>query len=125
MLERIKQKKEEKKDLFRNLQNQDTVSTIIEERKKSSNERELERYMKEDYEKKIKEQLEFMRKKRRDDIAFNHNPLNVKNITNHVAWNVLKEKKLFSDNKNMFMNQKNIFKNNKPTYKSKRLFKLK
>jgi len=83
ILQKMKEKKEEKKSLFRNLQNQDTVMKIIEERKKSANERELEGYLKEEYEKKITSQLELMRKKRKDDLAFNHNPLFVKNITNH------------------------------------------
>ena len=118
ILQRIGEKKKAKKEIFRKMQEQDRLETMLEERKKSANQRELERYMKEEREKVIKEQLGIMRKRRRDDIAFNHNPLNVKNITNNTDWEVLKEKNLFSGRGNMFTNQKFIHKTNKNLLKS-------
>lgn len=113
------------------MQEQDRMLELLEERKLSANERELNRYVKEDREKRIKEDLEYMRKKRQDDITYNHNPLNVKNITNHTDWEVMKEKNMFSNNKNMFANQEYIHKSNNKLLnsgnclKGKNLFKLK
>jgi len=117
-------KENEKKELLKRLKSQDEVETIISERKKSANERELERYMDEDREKEIKERLEYMRKKRKHDIDFNHNPLKVENIMNKKSWEVLKEKNMFKNNKNIFSNQPFIFKSNKNLFKNnKKLLK--
>jgi len=122
ILNKIKEKKEIKKEMFRQIDNQDRIQNLIQERKLSSNERELNLYLKENYEKDIKNKLEIMRKERRDDLAFNHNPLNVKNIVSHVSWNILKEKNLFGNQKNIFDN-KNLFTNKKNIFKTKGGFK--
>lgn len=109
VLQKMKEKREEKRTIFNQLQNQDQLTTLLSERKLSSNERELNRYLKENREEDIKKQLDILRKRRRDDIAFNHNPINAKNITNNVKWKILKERNLFSNKGNIF-NGKNIFK---------------
>jgi len=130
ILNKVKEKRNERKEVFRKMQEQDRLENLLEERKKSSDQRELERYLKEIQEKQIKEQLDIVRKQRSNDIRFNHNPLNTKNITNHVDWNVLKEKKLFSGKGNMFTNQEFIHKSNKNllksgnTLKNKQIFKM-
>ena len=80
---------------------------MIEERTKSANLRELERYQKEDEEKEIKLNLEYFRKKREKENSGN-NPLAIKNVTNKCDWEVLKEKPLFTGG-NMFKNQKRIY----------------
>jgi Sec-independent protein translocase protein TatA len=46
----------ERKEKYKELDEDVRMHEMVEERKKSSNERELERYMKEEREKKIKEQ---------------------------------------------------------------------
>lgn len=89
----------ERKELMRRMDNEMRVQQILTERQKSANERELERYYTEEREKTIKEELDDMRKKRDYDIKFNHNPLNVKNITNHTDWQVLREKNMFKGGK--------------------------
>lgn len=91
---------------------QDRLENLVGERKLSSNERELNRYIKENHEKMIKDQLQIARKKRSDDIRFNSNPVDVENIMVKTKWHVLKEKNMFK-NKNMFECQKNIHKSNK------------
>ena len=63
------------------MEEQMRAEEILTERKKSANERELERFFKENREENIKIQLEEMRKMRDDDIKFNHNPLDTPNIT--------------------------------------------
>ena len=75
--------------------------------------------MNEDREQMIKEQLEFARKKKQEDLSFNHNPLNTKNIMKS-KWSVLKNPNMFNKKSNMFnqeatvmRNNPNMFKNNK------------
>lgn len=113
MIQNAGRKRKEKKELLRKMLEQDKLETIVQERKKSANQRELERYFREEKEEQIKEQLDYMRKKRRDDIAFNHNPLNIKNITSKTQWEVLKEKNLFGGKGNILKDQKFIHKSDK------------
>ena len=117
VLQKMKEKKEAKKQAFRQLQESDQMQTMLEERKLSANQRELERYYKEDSEKSIKEALQIARKKRSDDINFNHNPIDAKNIMKS-EWEVLKEKNQFAGKSNMFENNNFIHKNNKNLLKS-------
>lgn len=112
MVQNINSKSKARKEILKKMLEQDKLESIVEERKKSANRRELERYYKEDEESEIKEHLEYARKKRDNDIRFNHNPLDVKNITAGTDWEVLKEKNMFANNKNMFEGQKNIHKSN-------------
>ncbi len=120
-LQKMKEKKNINKELLKRALVQDRVEHIVEERKKSCNEREMERYMDEDRESIIKERLERMRKVRQDDIWFNHNPLDIKNITNHTDWEVLKEPNQFKAKKSMFVGQRNIFRNNKNIIRGRNL----
>ncbi|GBE19368.1 MAG TPA: hypothetical protein ENG87_00515 [Candidatus Pacearchaeota archaeon] len=111
IIQKIGEKNRARKELLRQADEQDRIHSTIEERKKSANERELERFMKENREEQIKGQLDVERKKRRDDISFNHNPLHTKNIMK-AEWEVLREKNMFAGNSNMFSNQEFIHKNN-------------
>ena len=122
---RISERRNEKKRLMREAEDQLRTEKIISDKSKSANERELERFMKEEREEMIKERLEYYRKARQRDINFNHNPLDIPNITNHVEWQVLKEKNIFANNKNMFANQPNIHKSNPKLFKNnKKLFSI-
>ena len=112
VMERIKSKNRERKEMMRQAELQDRTETIVQERKTSSNERELRRYLNEEREKSIKVQLDQMRKARQDDINFNHNPINTKNITNKTQWEVMKEKNMFKGKSNMFQNDGCVLKNN-------------
>ena len=114
------EKKNSRKELIRKIDEQMRAEKLVEERTKSSNERELERFEKEDREERIKESLEYHRKKRQNEISFDHNPLNVKNITNHTDWEVLKEKNLFAGQRNMFVNQPSVLKGNPNMFKTNR-----
>ena len=107
-----------KKELLKKMLEQDRMENIVIERRKSSNQRELEGYVKENYEKSIKEELERMRKARRDDISFGSNPLDVKNITNSTQWEVLRERNMFKGRSTMFQGQGNIHKSNPNLLKS-------
>jgi len=60
VLQRMKEKKQEKKQMFRQMEDQQRIEKLLEEKSKSANLRELERYYKEDKEMEIKKQLEIM-----------------------------------------------------------------
>lgn len=113
ILNKIGERHRERKELFRQADEQLRIQETLENRRKSANERELERFMKEKREEQIKYQLDIERKEREEDIRFNHNPLDVKNITSGTEWEVLKERNQFSGKGNMFTNQESIHKNNR------------
>ena len=117
ILEKIRERKDAKKQAFRQMQEQDQMQTMLEERKLSANHRELNRFMKEENEERIKEALNIARKKRSDDINFHHNPLDTKNIMK-AEWEVLKEKNQFAGRRTIFEGQHFIHKNNKNLLKS-------
>jgi len=112
LLEKIRGKTEDKeslKEYIKELDKRTRAEKIVEDRSKSANQRELERLYKEEQDKQIKEELEYMRKKRSEDITFNHNPLATKFVMGKGDFEILKDKKLFANHRNMFSNQKNIF----------------
>lgn len=112
LIEKLGEKQRNRKEMIRQLDDNVRIHKLVEDRQKSSNERELERFQNEDREENIKHALETMRKKRDHDIKFNHNALDVENITNHTDWEVLKERNMFGGRQNMFANQNNIHKSN-------------
>jgi hypothetical protein len=105
-------RKKEAKEKFKDAEEDWRINKQIEERQKSANERELERYIKEDRETAIKKRLDFARIKREEDISLNHNPLNTKFIMKSDKQ-ILKNRNVFADNKNVFSNKgKNVILNN-------------
>ena len=118
MVQNMRSNSKEKKMLLKKMLEQDRMENIVIERRKSSNLRELERYIKENQEKSIKEELDKARKARSNDIRFGHNPLDVKNITSSTQWEVMKERNMFKGKSNMFEGQGNIHKSNPNLLKS-------
>jgi hypothetical protein len=112
ILQSLTRRNSDKKEMIKEIEDRVRAEEIVMEKRKSANQRELERYIKEENEKSIKAELEDMRKVRDADIRFNHNPLHTKNITKDVEWDVLKEKNQFSNSRNLFKGNKNIHKNN-------------
>ena len=116
---------QEKKAMMKLAEDKFRIQQMIEDRQKSANERELEKFMKEEREQQIKEELDFQRKKRQFDIDHNHNALDTPNITNNVAWHVLKEKNQFASKSNIFAGNPSVLKNNPHLLKSnKNLMKM-
>lgn len=111
IMSKLGQKGKERKQLIRDLDEQVRIQKIVEDRQKSANERELERFIDEQREKEIKEQLKIARKQKDQDIKFNHNPLNTKNIMK-AEWEIMKEPNMFKGKSNMFSNQSLIHKSN-------------
>lgn len=117
-IDRMRENNQLKKQRLKEALDEDRVAQIVEERRMSSNEREFHRFMKEKKEAMLIEELKELRRQREDDIRFNHNPLNIKNITAHTGWEVMKEPNLFSGERagasilhqrNLFVGQRNIF----------------
>jgi hypothetical protein len=112
VIQRIGEKQREKKEMIKRMDDQLRFQKIVEDRQKSSNERELERFQHEEREVAIKEALQNYRKQRQHEINFEHNPINTKNIMK-AEWEVMKEKNQFSGKSNIFSKHENIHKNNK------------
>ncbi len=110
-LERMREKKRQRQEMMRQADDQIRVQHTLEERQKSANERELERFHHEDREEMIKQALAVKRTEREEDIRLNHNALDVPNITNHTEFEVLKEPNQFAGKGNMFVNQQSILHN--------------
>ena len=111
VLDAIKEYRERKsmqRAKFKDAQEDLKIQRILEERQKSANERELERFHKKWREDKIKEELEEWREQEKNDVYFNHNPLNAQNIVKEGKFKILKQRNLFSNNHSI-LNQKNIF----------------
>ena len=108
ILNKIKERKEIDKDMFKQAEAKLRIQKILEERQMSANERELIRFEKEEREEQIKENLDYYRKKRQMDIDHNHNPLDTENVITKRGWNILQEKSQFTGKSDMFSNKKNI-----------------
>lgn len=122
LLEKLTGRRKERSEKFKEMEEDYRLQKMLEERQKSSNERELERFQNEEREEVIKEHLDFYRKRRDEDIKFGHNPLDAKNIMKS-EWEVLKEKNQFAHKGNMFVGKKNIHKSNPNLLKNdKRLY---
>ena len=117
IIQKLGEKQREKKAMIQDMSDNVRFQKIVEERQLSSNERELNRYENEDREQMIKERLEYARKKRDEDIKFNHNPVNTKNIMK-AEWSVMKNKNQFSNVPNVTTGHKSVLKNNKQLLRS-------
>jgi len=100
LLGKSQENKAEFKAKLKQAQEEDKIERLIQERAKSSNQREVERYVKEGEEKEYKKILDEIRHKNNSD--------------------------MWSSKDNTILNsQKNILKNDRPILKEKKLFKIK
>ena len=118
----LKGMSEDKKKIklkFKEAQQNQKVEHMLDERKKSANQRELERYLKEQAEKEITNQLEKIRKRQRQD-AWKGESI----LKGHK--NILHEDTKVLSNDKPILGQKNIFLDNKfqiPMSKKGKFFK--
>lgn len=104
-LDRLRMKKAKYKDYADEMKIQETY----EERKKSANERELERYVDEAREEEIKVELEKWRKMKKKEVEFGHQILNTKNMFENEKPTMLRQKRIFVKHnpvKNKAVNQR-------------------
>jgi len=105
LIKRISQKKSERSQKFKELEEDYHLQKMLEERQKSSNQRELERYMKENHENNIKRQLDIIRK-----------------VKTQEAW---KDSSILNGGNKILDTNSQILKNDRPILKQKNIFKEK
>lgn len=96
-LDRLRQKKAKYKEFEEDMKVQETYV----ERKKSANERELERFHNEAREKQIKEELEHWRKKAKHEAHYGHQILKTKNMFVNEKPTILRNKSIFGGKSNL------------------------
>ena len=105
-IRRVASKKSEKSEKFKQMQEDDRLQNILEERKKSANRRELEKYYEKEEEKQIKIALDKIHKKENKEM-WSRNDYIGKKAT------ILQDNKKLLGSENSILSQKNIFKSNK------------
>ena len=98
----------ERKNKFKELEEDFQLRKKLEDRQKSANERDLERYLKEQREDEIKKSLESFRKKQADDF-WASNQLSKNNMSKNQN-NILKQKNIFKLNSGLKEEAKLFFK---------------
>jgi hypothetical protein len=93
------EKKSLKSEKFKQMSEDYRLNKMLEERQKSANERELERYLKEEREKVIKEQLDKIRKQKNSE-SWKSNTFQSKANILKTDKPILKEKNIFVDKRN-------------------------
>ena len=96
-------KNNESSEKFKQMQEDYRLQKILEERQKSSNQRELERFYKEQQEKKIKDELDIIRKRRNKENWRGKSILTKGASILKDERPILKEKNIFKNNKSMFL----------------------
>jgi cell shape-determining protein MreC len=103
IVKRFGQNKEEFKRKFKEAQEEQRIEEIIKNRAKSSNQRELERFYKEQEEKRIKDELDIIRKRRNKENWKGKSILTKGASILKDERPILKEKCIFKNNKSMFL----------------------
>jgi hypothetical protein len=96
-LDRLRNKKQKYKEYAEDMKVQEQYA----ERRKSANERELERYQNEAREHAIKVELEKWRKSKHKEDMYGHQILNTKNMFVNEKPIILKNKKIFAGKSNL------------------------
>ena len=110
LVRKISQNKAEKKKKFKEMQEEVRLQQMVEDRQKSSNRRELERYMKEQEEAQIKAALDKIHKKQNKENWKGNNILKQDTDILNNDRPILMEKNIFLDNKTKIpMSGNNLF----------------
>ena len=111
IIRKMQEKKAITKARFKEVESEEKIHKLIEERKKSSNRRELEKYVKDQEEIQIKNQLDKIRKKQQEDNWSGKNSLvNQKMTILQDDKPILMQKNIFLDNKSKIpLNKQEMF----------------
>ena len=96
-----------KSETFQKMQEQDKLDNMLEERKKSANLRELEKFYKDKEEDEIKKRLDVIHKQQNKDNWKSNSILTKGKSILKDDRPILKEKNIFKGEKNMFIDKKN------------------
>ena len=112
-LKGLSSNKKEFKEKLKQAQEDDKVMALLEERKKSSNQREVERLLKRDEEDRYKKFLDKRRQKETKELwsSKSNSVINSQKSMLKSDRQILKEKNIFLDNKSdiPFTNKRNMF----------------
>lgn len=106
VVRKMGKKKEESSRRFKEMQEQDRLDIMLEERKKSANQRELEKHFKDKTEENIKRQLEVIRKQRNRETWKGDSILKSETNILHTDKNALSSGKSMFKEKNIFLGHK-------------------
>jgi len=106
VIRKMSANKSEKSEKFKEMQEQDRLETMLEERKKSSNRRELEKHLKYQEEKEVKRQLDIIRKQRNKDSWKGDSILKGGKSILHTDKKALSSGKSILKDKNIFLDHK-------------------
>jgi len=109
LVRNLGKKRGESSKKFKEMQEQDRLETMLLERKKSANRRELERRMNDAEEKQIKKTLDVLRKKEQRETWKSNSFLKRSKSILKEDRPILKEKNIFHNNKSIFMNKGSLF----------------
>jgi len=111
LIKKMGERKKETSHKFKEMQEEDRLNTMLEERKKSSNRRELEKYMRDKEEEKIKETLGKIHKEQNKGFWKSENsPFKQKMNILHEDRPILKEKNIFTNQNHIpFMEEGGMF----------------
>lgn len=111
VVRRFSERKLDNKQRFKEMETELRLQRMLEEKQKSSNRREYERYMKEQEEEKIKQALENIRKKQtRESWNGKNSLMNQKMTILKEDRPILMEKNIFLDNKTKIpLTQRNMY----------------
>ena len=110
MVRNWSEKRKEKSETFKKMQQQGKLDIMLEERKKSANRRELEKYIRDQEEDEIKAQLKKIHEKQNKDNWKSNSILNKGKSILHEDSSILKQKNIFKHNKNLFKSGESMFK---------------
>lgn len=96
-LDRLRMRKQQ----VREFENSQRIEERYYEKKKSANERELEKFIEKARQEEIKRQLDEFRKAERQDIEFGHQILNTKNMFKHEKPTIMRTPNMFSMRSNL------------------------
>jgi len=119
VVRRMSANKSEKSHKFKEMQEQDRLDTMLEERKKSANRRELEKHFRDKEEEEVKKQLDVIRKKRNKDAWKGDSILKGGISILHTDKSALASGKSILKDKNIFLDHKA----NNPVNKQDMFFK--
>ena len=99
IIKKIGGRNQEFKEKMKNAEEEMKIQKRLEERSKSANERELQRYMEEERQRKIKSELDKIHKQQNKDMWNDNSILGSKTTILKDDRPILKEKNIFLDNK--------------------------
>lgn len=109
VIRRMANKKSERSEKFKQMEEDYRLNKMLVDRQKSSNERELETIMKKKREENIKRQLDSIRKQETKEMWRNSSVLKSSNLLKEDK-KICRDDKPILKQKNIFTNKKNLFK---------------